>query len=157
MQASELPPREPSNTGNATLDLIVQPVRPGRGLGLENTYSRNELSHSLLQIWNSEESHNKGAALVSEIFSVCRQDLYVLFTHEGCPKDVDPKQLGNSSSKSQNKLSSKLRQSLNHQTKKEMQDGIGSKLHNALVNVRILLPLCTLSLFVWQCLRSSIE
>lgn len=139
-QASELPCRGHISGRDGASAPLPQQEASGRGLGLENGAIQRELTHVLQQIWNPNGSQSESVSLVSELFAVCRQDLYILSTYEGTLKKSLKSQTG---SKSITGL--KRKQTLHNEPKKEIQESVGSNFHSALAKVaNKLMPSATL-------------
>lgn len=136
LQASELSGRESAMKANATSDPCIQAVRPARGLGPENARGMRELTRPLQQIWNSKGARDDGIALMSEIFAVCRHDLYVLSTHDGTMEEANRNELGSRTSNSI-RISGPKRKDANDRLKRALAEGISFNLHNVVANVSL--------------------
>ena len=129
--------REHTSGGNGASAPGPQQVLPGRGLGLEDEIVPRELTHILQQIWNPRGAQNESISLVSELFAVCRDDLYILLTYEGTLKDAVENQLVSKTTGSKNIVGVKRKQALNTERNTKMQESVGSKLRNALAKVNL--------------------
>lgn len=132
-QASEVPCREPTSGGNGGSG---PQVIPGSGLGLEDDIVPRELAHSLQQIWNPRGCHNESVSVVSELFAVCRHDLYILLTFEGTLKDAVKDQTASEATGSKGIIGVKRKQDLHTESRKAL-EGVGSRLHDALAKVHL--------------------
>jgi len=138
-QASELPCREHTSGGNGASAPAPQQVIPGNlSLGLEEGIVPRELTHSLQQIWNPRGYHNESVSLVSELFAVCRHDLYILLTFEGTLKDAVKEQTTSETTESKSIIGVKRKQALNSTESRKMQESVGSKLHDSLAKVNLI-------------------
>lgn len=135
-QASELPCREHTSGGNGASAPAPPQAIPGRDLGFEDDVVPRELTHSLQQIWNPRGCHNDSISLVSELFAVCRHDLYILLTFEGTLKDAVKDQTASETTGARSIIGVKRKQALNTESTK-MQESVGSKLHDALAKVNL--------------------
>lgn len=112
-----------------------------------------ELSLSLQQIWNPRGRHNESVSLVSELFAVCRDDLYILLTYEGTLNDAVKSRAASEARASKTKIGAKRKQVLNIEQKK-VQESVGSKLHDALAKVTEYL---IYFLIAWHCIIALIH
>lgn len=133
LEASEAPCREHTSGGNGAS--AHQQVVPSRSLGLEDEIVPRELTHTLQHIWNPRGVHNGSVSLVSELFAVCRDHLYILLTYEGTLKDVVKDQTTSNTAGSKSVIGLKRKQALDTESNMTIQESVGSKLHNALAKV----------------------
>jgi hypothetical protein len=105
-------------------------------LGLEDEIVPRELTYTLQQIWNPRGVHIGSVSLVSELFAVCRNHLYILLTYEGTLKDVVKDQTTSNTAGSKSVIGLKRKQALDTESNMTIQESVGSKLHNALAKVK---------------------
>ncbi|KAG0579005.1 hypothetical protein KC19_4G065600 [Ceratodon purpureus] len=159
LQASEVPGSEHTPGGNGASAPAPQQVIPSRGLGLEDEIIPRELSHTLQQIWNPRGAQNGSVSLISELFAVCRDQLYILLSHKGALKDAVKGQTLSNTASSKSITGLKRKQALDAESKTKMQESVGSKLHNALAKVaNKLMPSSTiLPLLLEYCDSDNVE
>lgn len=136
-QASELLCRGNTSGGNGASSPARQQVVASTVSGLEDEIVPRELTYTLQQIWNPRGAQNESVSLVSELFAVCRDHLYILLTYEGTLRDVVKHQAVSNSTGSKSVSGLKRKQALDTQSNTKMQESVGSELHNAFAKVNM--------------------